>query len=231
MRNTMLAAVLMVFTACSHFHWGSSAPATAEPAKPAAEPAKPAAEPAKPAEAAPAGALATVEFASAAATKAGGKLTDTKYSERPDDAAITDKKFENGVVTYVGQVGFGKGSNYAGIGFWAPIKADESPVDLTAAKSVVFHVASPTTRTLRLRIAGSEKEIRDAGCYPVFMQAVTAEVKEYTIPVSSFAAEGWCAGKARTIKQTLPQVIGFEIADIAIQKSPTSLSVGTITVK
>ena len=82
-----------------------------------------------------------------------------------------------------------------------------------------------------MRIAGADKEIQNSGCYPVFTQAVTAELKEYTIPVSSFAAEGWCGAKARTIQQTLPEATGFEIADIAIQKVPTSFSVGTITVQ
>ena len=176
-------------------------------------------------------ALVTVEFASATETKAGAKLVDTRYSERADDSAITEKRFENGVVTYVGQVGFGKGSSWAGIGFWAPIKADSSAVDLGAAKTVTFRLASPTTRALRVRIAGAEKEIRDAGCYPVYTQSVTAEMKEYVIPVSKFAAEGWCAGKARTVKQTVPQMTGFEIVDLAIQKEPTSFSVGTITVQ
>jgi len=220
MRHTTLA-VLLVFTAC--------ATAEKKPVEAAAPAAPAAAEPAKPA--ATAGALAVVEFASATATKAGAELTETKYSERPDDAAITEKKFENGAVTWVGQVGFGKGSSWAGIGFWAFVKGDRSPVDLSAAKAVTIRLASPTTRALRVRIAGADEKIRNMGCYPVSTQQVTAELKEYTIPLSQFAPEGWCAGNGRSIQQTVPQVAGFEIVDLAIQKAPTSFSVGTITVQ
>ncbi len=224
MRHTTLA-VLLVFTACAT---AEKKPAEAPaPAAPAAEPAQPAAEATRPAT----GGLATVEFASATATKAGSELTETKYSERPDDVAITDKKFENGVVTWSGQVGFGKGSTWAGIGLWAFIKADRSPVDLGAAKTVTFRLASPTTRTLRVRIAGADEKIREMGCYPVYSQAVTPELKEYTIPLSQFVSEGWCGGNARTIQKTLPQVVAFEVVDLSIQKSPTSFSVGTITVQ
>jgi hypothetical protein len=226
MRHTTLA-VLLVFTACATAERkpAEAAPAAAAPATPAADAATPAAG------AAPAGALATVEFASATATKSGAELTETKYSERPDDVALGDKKFENGVVTWSGQVGMGKGSTWAGIGLWAFIQGDRSPVDLGAAKAVTFRLASPTTRTLRVRIAGADEKIRNMGCYPVYSQAVTPELKEYTIPVSQFVAEGWCAGNARTIKQTLPQVVGFEVVDLSIQKAPTSFSVGTITVQ
>lgn len=223
MRHTTLA-VLLVFTAC--------ATAETKPAETAAPAAPAAAEPAKPAaEAAPAGALATVEFASATATKTGAELMETKYSERPDDAAITEKKFENGAVTWAGQVGFGKGSSWAGIGFFTFFKADKSPVDLSAAKSVTFRLASPTTRALRVRVAGADEKVRNMGCYPVHIQQVSAELKEYTIPLSRFAAESWCAGNARTIQQTVPQAVGFEIVDLAIQKSPTSFTVGAITVQ
>ncbi|HYD40588.1 MAG TPA: hypothetical protein VEB43_07145 [Anaeromyxobacter sp.] len=223
MRHTSLA-VLLVFTAC--------ATAEKKPAEAAAPAAPAAAEPAKPAaEAAPAGALATLEFASATATKTGAELMETRYSERPDDAAITDKKFENGAVTWTGQVGFGKGSSWAGIGFFAFFHADKSPVDLSAAKAVKIRLASPTTRTLRVRVAGADEKIRNMGCYPVSMQQVTAEAKEYTIPISQFSPEGWCAANGRSIQQTLPQAVGFEIVDLAIQKSPTSFSVGTITVQ
>jgi hypothetical protein len=240
MRSTLLA-VLLVFTACATTEQKPAAPAPAKP-EAKAEPAKPAeapkaeapkteapkAEAAKPEAAA---AIVTVEFTSATATKAGGTLSETNYSERPEDSAITAKKFEAGVVTWVGQVGFGHGSSWAGIGFGAPIKADNSGVDASAAKTVTFRLASKDTKTLRLRITGADPEIQKAGCYPIVMQNVSAEEKEYVIPVSKFSPEGWCAGKARSVKQTLPQLTGFEIADIAIQKAPTSFSVGTITVQ
>ncbi len=202
MRQTAIVAVLLL-TVC----------ATAEP-KPAA---------------APAAGAASVEFASPEATKAGAVVTETKYSEKPGDVEITKKEFAAGVVTITGQVGMGKGSSYYGIGLNFAINADGKPIDARAFKSVTFHVASTTARTLRLRISGSDEKVRNGGCYPVYVQDVTKDVKEYTIPVSKFASESWCAAQSKSVDSTLADLYGFEVADTTASKGPTQMMVGTIT--
>jgi hypothetical protein len=217
----MLAA--MLFVACAH-NGKKAEPAKAEPAK---EPAK--SEPAKAEPAAvPAGAAVKVEFASASATKAGAPLEDTKYSEQANDASIDKKEFADGVVTFSGQVGLGKGSQWAGIGFWAPVFKDLKTMDATKYKSVTFKLAS-TAGTLRLRIAGGDQAARSGGCYPVVMQEVTPTLAEYTIPLEKFKAESWCGPKAIAVPDTMKSFYGYEIADISVAKKPVTISVQSIT--
>jgi hypothetical protein len=202
---------LMLLAACVHTKKAETA--KAEPAK-AEQPAM--------------GGAVVVEFASASATKAGAPIEDTKYSEKADDASIDKKEFAGGVVTYAGQVGLGKGSGWAGIGFWAPITADSKPIDATKFKSVTFKIAS-TAGQLRLRLAGGDQAARGGGCYPVFMQDVTPTVTEYTIPLAKFQAESWCGPKAISVADTLPNLWGYEIADISVAKKPITISVQSIT--
>lgn len=169
-----------------------------------------------------------VEFASAEATKTGGAVADTSYSEKPGDAAITGKTFAGGVVTYAGQVGFHKGSTWAGIGLGWDIAPDQKPVDATAYKSITFRLAS-TAGMLRVRLVGADKETRSNGCYPIVMQQVSPELKEYTIPVSRFAAESWCGDKARGPKDVLPALAGFEVASPDMTAKPITISAGSVT--
>jgi hypothetical protein len=170
-----------------------------------------------------------VEFTGVAATKSGGTINDTKYSEKANDAEITNKEFADGVVTYTGQVGLGNGSSWAGIGLTVNVLPDGKTMDASQFKTVTFRVASGTTPSLRLRLVGSDEGTRSSGCYPIVTQAVTASVKEYTIPLAQFEAPGYCGAKAVPVAKTLPQLLGFEIADERIGKAPTRVLVGTIT--
>lgn len=218
MRHAALVAVLL-FTGCSHL-----------PTKTADTGEAPAAEVPKPPEPKD-DALARLEFVSTGATRRGGNVNDTRYSEQPDDAAILDKKLENGVLTYTGQLGFGKSSAWAGFGFGVNFTGDASPLDLGKARTITFRLASRTTRALRLRVTGPDKAVQNAGCYPTVMQPVTPELTDYEIPLARFAPEGWCGPNARTIQQTVAQAQGVEIVDLAYQRAPSTFSVGTIVVK
>ncbi len=173
--------------------------------------------------------VTVVEFTSAGATKSGGEVADTKYSEKADDAVINGREFADGVVTYTGQVGMGNGSAWAGIGLNVNVQPEAKPMDATRFQSVTFRLAASPEGSLRLRVIGPEEKIKNAGCYPIVNQEVKKDVKEYTIPLSKFAPEGWCGGNARTVKKVLPELVGFEVADTNIRKAPASLSVGSIT--
>lgn len=222
MRHAALVAVLL-FSGCASF--GMKPAETAE--APKAEAPKADAPVAAPAD----GSVAKVEFASTTRAKNGAVVNDTKYSEKPDDAQILDKKFENGAVTYTGQLGFGKGSAWAGFGFGVSFAGDAKPVDISKAQTITFRLASATTRSLRLRITGPDQAVQAAGCYPIVMQPVTPELTAYEIPIAKFAPEGWCGANARTIQQTAPQAVGVEVVDLAYQRAPSTFSVGTITVE
>ncbi len=186
--------------------------------------AKPAPAPAATAAAAP----LTIEFASAEATKTGGAVIETNYSEKPGDAAVTARTFADGIVTYAGQVGFGKGSAWAGIGFSWSLGKDGEPLDATAYKTVTFRLAA-TTGVLRVRVVGNDKETRDNGCYPIFLQRVSPKVEEYTIPLSQFAAESWCGAKARGPSDVLRALTGFEVASSDMTGKPITISAGAVT--
>lgn len=173
----------------------------------------------------------SVEFASADATRAGAVLTETKYSERADDAAITAKIYAEGVITILGNVGLGKGSSYGGIGLNFSIAGDGKSMDARGYKAVTFQLASPEPRRLRLRISGADRAKRDGGCYPVYTQSVGPEMKGYTIPLSKFEAESWCGSKAEPVLATLGNLWGFEVADISVSKEPTVFSIGAITLE
>ncbi len=211
MRRIAVFALFLV-SACA-----TAPTATVSNAEPAAAPA-----------AMPAAAGLSVEFASAEATKAGGVVTETKYSEKPGDADITARTFADGVVTYAGQVGFGKGSAWAGIGFSWDVAKDGAPLDATAYKTVTFRLAA-TTGVLRVRIVGNEKDTRDNGCYPIFLQPVSPKVQEYTIPFSKFAAESYCGAKARSPKDVLRALTGFEVASSDMTGKPITISAGAVT--
>ncbi len=173
----------------------------------------------------------SVEFASAEVTRAGAKLTETKYSEKADDVAINAKIFSEGVVTILGNVGMGKGSSYGGIGLNFSITTDGKSIDGRGYKAVTFRLASPTPRKLRLRITGADRTKRDTGCYPVYVQSVGPEMKAYTIPLSKFQAESWCGSKAEPVLATLGNLWGFEVADNTVSRDPTAFSIGTITLE
>lgn len=172
-----------------------------------------------------------VEFASAEVTRAGAELTETKYSEKAEDVAITAKIYSGGVVTILGNVGLGKKSSYGGIGLSFSIHADGKPVDARSYKAVTFRLSSPTPRKLRLRLSGSDRAKRDGGCYPVYTQAVGPEMKSYTIPLAKFQAESWCAAKAESVLATTGNLWGFEVADTTLSRDPTAFSIGPITLE
>ncbi len=198
-------------------------PAPATPAAATAAASAPAAAPAA------GGSLVAVQFTGVKSTRSGADVGETTYSERSGDAAITDRQFADGVVTYSGQVGFGKNSRWAGIGLIVSILPGGKAIDASRFKTVTFRLASPTTRSLRLRLRGPDQGLIDAGCYPITLQRVSKDLKEYTIKLSDFDAEAFCGARGRSASKTLPELTGFEVADANMQGKPTSFSVGSIT--
>jgi hypothetical protein len=169
-----------------------------------------------------------VQFASARATTSGAALIDTAYAQF-NDSRITSREFKKGLVTYSGVVGYGNVSHYGGIGFTACIKKDCSPIDATRFRSVTVWLASPTVPKLRFRVLGPDKATGENGCYPIYMQEVSEDLAAYEIPLSAFTNEEYCGrGRARTMAQTLPAVVGFEIVDAAVRGKSTAFTVGAI---
>jgi len=178
----------------------------------------------------PGGRLVAVEFTGPHSARGGGDVGDTVYSERPNDARITERTFDDGVLTYAGQVGLGEGSKYAGIGMnvnmfpGSPARA----IDASRFKAMSIQLAARGTRSLRVRIIGADDTTRNNGCYPVANLRVTPELREYVLRFSSFDPESWCGSKGRSASKTLKELQGFEIADANLEREPVTFSTGTI---
>jgi|GEM_PF-1924305 len=207
----------------TRYHPEEPAPAGAPPAD---EPS-PAAEPALRVRRGPS--LPVVQFKSARSARSGAVVVDTIYSERSGDVRIDDRDYANGVLTYSGVVGRGRGSGWAGIGFSVYVKKDYTwSMDASAYRSLTIWLASSTVPQLRVRLLGTNMGTIQAGCYPVYVQPVTSDLTAYEIPLSRFAPEPHCGEKARSVEETLRVLSGFEVVDNTITGSPTRFSVGAI---
>ena len=164
----------------------------------------------------------------ASASNQGAELLKISYSEREGDAAVESIAIVGEVATLKGEIGNKKGSQYAGVAMQLT-HGGNAVKDLSAYKSVRFKLASPTVGSLRLRIAGDDTKILNAGCYPIYIQAVKPELTEYTIALSKFAPEEYCGSNGRTLKSTIDKVMFMEVADTAnTRNKPTEFSVGKI---
>jgi hypothetical protein len=214
---SLLAAAALV--ACADAPKNASAPA-------------PAAAPATATAAAAAPSSASFVFAdfgkNPAKTNQGADFIPVQYSERKGDAAVESITVAGEVATLKGEIGNKKGSQYAGVAMQFT-HGGSAVKDLSGFKAVRFKLASPTVTSLRLRIAGDDTKILNAGCYPIYIQSVKPELTEYTIPLSKFAPEDYCGTNGRTLKNTIDKVMFMEIADTAnARNKPTEFSVGKI---
>ena len=169
-----------------------------------------------------------VDFVSATATGQGSAINDVVYSQNPGDAALSRKDFAYGILTVVGQVGMGKSSQWAGMGVTMNVSLEGTSFDAREYKSISFKLSASAPTKLRLRFVGDDMEINQMGCYPVVMQAVTTTLTEYTVPLSTFASEGWCGGKARSVEKTLSALSGFEVVDTNMNGKETSFSLAAV---
>jgi hypothetical protein len=161
-------------------------------------------------------------------TNQGADFVPVQYSERKGDASPPTITLEGEVSVLRGEIGNKKGSQYAGVALQLT-HGGSAVKDLSAFKAVRIKLGSPTVGSLRVRIASDDSKVVNAGCYPVFIQSVKAELTEYTIPLSKFAPEDYCGPNGRTIKNTIDKVMFMEIADTAnTRNKPTEFSVGKI---
>jgi hypothetical protein len=204
-RPALLALAITATAGCA------SAPQL-QPPPPAAAPA-----PAAPASAAAATpALAFAVFQPDGSTAQGGMLAGFAYSEKPGDATFDKVVVTNGAARVHGTVWPQKGSTWAGIGFTASAGADGKTRDLSRQRTLHVQLAAATATQLRVRLLGEDKATRDNGCYPVVMQAVTAELRDYAIELSRFTPEAYCGAQGRSIAATAPAVAAIEVSDPAL---------------
>lgn len=227
-RLALAAAASAALAACS------TAPKPADKAagKPQAPALQAAATTAAPAPAEPAakdGALVFAVPQPDGSTAQGGTHQAFAYSEKPDDAKLDKLAIANGVARVTGTIWPQKGSTWAGIGYAASAGAAGKTIDASALRSLRIQLASPTATHLRVRVMGTDQPTRDAGCYPVAVVAVSAELKEHAIPLASFQPEGYCGPRGKTIASTLPAIAAVEVTDPTVAgKRAVDYQVGRI---
>jgi hypothetical protein len=150
--------------------------------------------------------LATMKAGSG--TDQGASTDGFAYAEKAGDASVGKLAAANGVARVTGVIWPQKGSTWAGVGFTVGVGSGGKPMDASAYKTLTLQLAASAPGVLRIRVLGDEKAIRDAGCYPVVLQPVTPELREYSIPLARFASESYCGANARTIAVTQGAPVG-----------------------
>lgn len=219
-----LASAAALSAGCS-INPPAAGPAPAPVAAPAPAPAAAATTPAPAAD--------TLVFATMKGdgrTDQGASLDGFAYSEKAGDATFGKISVTGGVARVTGVIWPQKGSTWGGIGFSVGA-AQGKAQDLSGYKTLSLQLAASAPGTLRIRVMGNEKATRDNGCYPVVVQAVTTELREYSIDLGRFASEAYCGGNARTIATTSTAVAAVEVADpkVAGGKRDIDFQVGRIT--
>lgn len=179
-------------------------------------------------------ALAFAVFQADGTTAQGGMSAAFAYSEKPGDASFDKVTVANGTARVTGTVWPQKGSTWAGIGFTAAAGADGKTLDLSKQRTLHLQLASATTRQLRVRLVGDDKATRDNGCYPVVVQDVTPELREYAIALSRFAPEAYCGAQGRSVAMTAAAVAAIEVSDPMLTpgaKRSVDFQVGRIELK
>jgi hypothetical protein len=172
-----------------------------------------------------AAAEAWVRFDDASAVTAAHAIA---AAEVPGDASISPLSVEDGRLTVRGLFALDNGSRWATLGAEIAPTGPEAGADMSASSVLRIRLASADPRPLRVRIKGGDREVGNAGCYPVVVQMVTAAAADYVIPLSAFRSPGWCGAKAVSIEQTLHSVQRVEVTANDGPAGRVSFSVGPI---
>ena len=148
---------------------------------------------------------------SAEATVQGGALEAFAYSEKPGDAVLGQFVTGDGVARVTGVIGARSGSTWGGIALMAAGGPEGKTVDLSRQRTLHIQLASATATQLRVRVLGNDKATRDNGCYPVAVQSVTPELRDYTIALARFAPEAYCGAQGRSVAATAPAVVASSV--------------------
>jgi len=149
-------------------------------------------------------------------------------SEVPGDATLQSLSVDDGMLRVDGRLGLDRGSRWSTLGAEIAPDGVEAGADMSAARVLRIRLASAVARPLRVRIKGSDREIGNAGCYPVAVQMVTAAPADYLMPLSAFQSPGWCGTGAPSIGQALHAVQRVEVTANDEPAGGVDFSVGRI---
>jgi len=207
----LAAAFALALPACSGMH-PASAPAGAQAAAPQAG-------------------RTLVTPQAAGRTAEGGFIDAFQFSEKPADVALEPVTFGAGTVHAGGAIDPRHGSTWGGVALTASLARRGHAVDVSGGHTLALSLASPGSATLRVRLIGTDAALRDSGCYPVATVRVTPELKEYALPIASFAPESFCGPNAPMGPAVAGALTAVEIADATVvpgRRRAVDFTVGTI---
>ena len=149
-------------------------------------------------------------------------------SDVPGDAALASFAVNDGMLAVSGRLGLDNGSRWATLGAEIAPTRDDDDKDLGGASVLRIRLASAVARPLRVRIKGGDRDIANAGCYPVVVQMAAATPTDVLIPLSAFRSPAWCGARATTIEDTLRAVERVEVTANDEPTGAVAFSVGAI---
>lgn len=166
-------------------------------------------------------------------TAEGGFIDAFAYAEKPGDVTLGRMTVGGGAAHATGQIEPRRGSSWGGIGLTTSVARSTHTVDISAARALVIALAANGADTLRVRLVGANAATRDSGCYPVAIVHVTPELRDYKVPVASFAPETFCPPNAPGGAATASALVAVEVADATVvqgRKREVDFTVGAIRI-
>lgn len=164
-------------------------------------------------------------------TAEGGVVDGFVFAEKPGDVAINPVSFSSGAARATGVIDPRRGSTWGGIALSTTLTRGGRATDAGSARTLAIALASTGSDTLRVRLIGPNAALRDSGCYPIATVHVEAGLKEYSVPIASFAPESFCDANAPMGGAMASALTAVEVADAAVvpgRKRQVDFTVGVI---
>jgi hypothetical protein len=164
-------------------------------------------------------------------TAEGGFVDGFAFAEKPGDVTLNPVSFSSGTVRATGLIEPRHGSTWGGIALTTSLSRGSRTLDASSARMLAISLASTGSGQLRVRLVGPNTAVRDSGCYPVAIVRVVPELKDYTVPIASFAPESFCASNAPSGVTTAAALTAVEVADAVVTpgvKRQVDFTVGVI---
>jgi len=166
-------------------------------------------------------------------TAEGGFVDGFMFAERPGDVAIDPVVHASGTARATGTIDPRHGSTWGGIALSTALQRGGRALDAGSGRLLAITLASTGSNTLRVRLVGPNAALRDSGCYPVATLHVEPQLKEYTLPIASFAPESYCGANAPAGTAAAAALAAVEVADASVtpgHRRQVDFTVGTIRV-